>query len=163
MGNEESEFESQFYQLYTFVGLVEVEDPLYQAVKIYRRRKVTFDYVMVFEKDASEFEPAGIGSMARLEERLNLIRHYECESIARLQYWKVLNGRPSFIEPRTADSRPSACICSTTTPPSWTSSTQSGPRGPISPSMSRYWSSRVWRSPCWPCAVNQRGCRDADR
>jgi len=53
MGNEESEFEYQFYKLYNFVGVL--DDPLFHTIKIYRKNKFSFDYIMVAEKPISEF------------------------------------------------------------------------------------------------------------
>lgn len=47
MGNEQSEFEEQFMQLYRFIGVV--EDRLFKQVKVYRKTKFNFDYIMLVE------------------------------------------------------------------------------------------------------------------
>ncbi len=51
MGNAQSEFEEQFMQLYSFVGVI--EDRLFHSAKIYRKNKFNFDYMMVVERPLS--------------------------------------------------------------------------------------------------------------
>jgi hypothetical protein len=42
------DFEQQFRESYSFVQLL--EDPNYGLVKVYRKRQLNYDYVMVYEE-----------------------------------------------------------------------------------------------------------------
>lgn len=53
MGSEHSEFEEQFHHLYRFIGVI--NDKLFHSVKIYRRTKFNFDYIMLVERPLAEF------------------------------------------------------------------------------------------------------------
>jgi len=56
-----------------------LDDPLFQTIKIYRKNKFSFDYIMVAEKSIAQLTPQNHNQSPStvLQEKLSLIRRFQ--------------------------------------------------------------------------------------
>ena len=74
MGNQwTNQFEVDFKEGYNFIQLL--EDPNYGLVKIYRKKQINYDYVMVYEESLQGQSQEQISEQLRQVERLMTFPH----------------------------------------------------------------------------------------
>ena len=89
MGNSDSsEFESQFHDSYSFVQLL--DDPNFGAVRIYRKKQINFDYVMVYEQSLVGCTTSERNKRLR---ELEFVRDNPQEQVMRLFHFEEIESR----------------------------------------------------------------------
>jgi hypothetical protein len=88
MGNQEANrFETDFREAYAFVQLV--EDPNYGLVKIYRKRQINYDYVMVYEDSLNGLTRDQVAELLRQLEAVQSSPHNQ---LLRLFHFRLVEG-----------------------------------------------------------------------
>ncbi len=91
MGNQwTNQFEVDFKEGYNFIQLL--EDPNYGLVKIYRKKQINYDYVMVYEESLQGQSQEQISEQLRQLERLKTFPH---DKVLRLYHFEIVRGTPS--------------------------------------------------------------------
>lgn len=88
MGNQDSSrFEADFREAYAFIQLV--EDPIYGLVKIYRKRQINYDYVMVYEESLDGLTREQVSELLR---QLSGVQSHPHDQLLRLFHCRLVEG-----------------------------------------------------------------------
>ena len=85
--------------MYNFVAVM--DDSYFKQVKIYRKIKFAFNYIMIVESGMLSLRAVEEGEIKHyIKERLGLIRKYQNEWTSKLEYFHLLEGIINIMKKR---------------------------------------------------------------